>query len=140
MDNRIKELRKQKNFSQKKLSEMIGYSQSVISDWENYNAEPTASAVSALANCFGCSIDYLLGRENEEGNIIFAESRRQSGDLKNEDRIKFNKTQEQLTSIEQEFLDYLRTLSRDSQYQVVGFMQALQAQETQLSKISPSKK
>lgn len=105
MNNRIKELRKQKNISQKKLSEMIGYSQSVISDWENCNAEPTTSAVSALANCFGCSIDYLVGRENEEGNIVFSDSVLQLSDL------------------ESELIKVFRSLPDKYKHQALGLMQ-----------------
>lgn len=107
MNNRIKELRKQKNISQKKLSEMIGYSQSVISDWENCNAEPTTSAVSALANCFGCSIDYLVGRESEDQTIII------------------NSIGNEISEDEQELLDKIRKLNKRDYKTVVMLINSL---------------
>lgn len=58
---RLKELRNDKKVSQQQLGLEIRCSQSVISDWENGNAEPTASAIVAVAEYFGVSTDYLLG-------------------------------------------------------------------------------
>ena len=61
--NRLKELRKEKDISQKKLALEILYSQSVVCDWENNVSEPTASAIVAVADYFDVSTDYLLGRK-----------------------------------------------------------------------------
>ena len=58
---RIKELRLERNISQKKLSLQVGVSQSVICDYENGKVEPTASVIISLAKFFGVSTDYLLG-------------------------------------------------------------------------------
>lgn len=72
---KLKEIRKDKKISQKQLSEAIGYSQSVICDWENGKSEPTATPLIKLADYFDVTIDYLLGREDEpnikyyKGNI-----------------------------------------------------------------------
>ena len=60
---RLKELRNEKGISQKKLALEILYSQSVVCDWENNVSEPTATAIVAVANYFGVSTDYLLGRK-----------------------------------------------------------------------------
>ena len=61
--NRLKELRNEKGISQQALGLEIKSSQSVISDWENGNAEPTASAIVAVADYFGVSTDFLLGKK-----------------------------------------------------------------------------
>ena len=61
---RLKELRTDKKMSQKQLSIELNYSQSVICDWENAKAEPTASAIVAVADYFNVSTDYLLGRKD----------------------------------------------------------------------------
>lgn len=58
---RIKELRLERNISQKKLSLQVGVSQSVLCDYENGKVEPTASVIISLAKFFGVSTDYLLG-------------------------------------------------------------------------------
>jgi len=58
---RIKELRKQKNMSQMELSKATGLSQSAIAKWELGKTEPTATAIVVLAEFFGETTDYLLG-------------------------------------------------------------------------------
>lgn len=61
---RLKELRKEKGISQQKLAFEIHYAQSVICDWENDKAEPSAPAIIAVSDFFGVSCDYLLGKED----------------------------------------------------------------------------
>lgn len=58
---RLKELREEKGFSQMKLAQETGISQSSIARWELEKAEPTASALITLAKYFNESVDYLLG-------------------------------------------------------------------------------
>ncbi|MBQ8658813.1 MAG: helix-turn-helix transcriptional regulator [Clostridia bacterium] len=58
---RIKELRIQKNMSQMELSKATGLSQSAIAKWELGKTEPTATAIVVLAEFFGETTDYLLG-------------------------------------------------------------------------------
>lgn len=60
---RLKELRTEKNIPQQTLALEIKYSQQVISNWESGNVEPTASAIVAVADYFGVSTDYLLGKK-----------------------------------------------------------------------------
>lgn len=67
---RLKELRKEKNLSQKQLSLHIKYGQSTISEWEKGKIEPTADALLAIADYFNVSVDYLLGRENIDGTKV----------------------------------------------------------------------
>ena len=59
----LKELRNEKELSQQALALEIKYSQQVISNWETGDAEPTASAIVAVAEYFGVSTDYLLGKK-----------------------------------------------------------------------------
>lgn len=66
----LKNLRKEKKLSQKELSEILKISQSVICDYENNKVDPTTNVLLKYADFFGVSTDYLLGRENDEGNII----------------------------------------------------------------------
>ena len=60
---KLKELRNEKGISQQQLGLEIKSSQSVISDWENGNVEPTASMIVAVADYFGVSTDFLLGKK-----------------------------------------------------------------------------
>ena len=61
---RLKELRKEKNITQKALAEIVGVNQSMIARWENDECEPTASAIVAVADYFNVCTDYLLGRKD----------------------------------------------------------------------------
>ncbi len=58
---RLKELRENNLFSQKRLAEETGISSSAIARWELNQAQPNISAIITLANFFGVTVDYLLG-------------------------------------------------------------------------------
>ena len=62
--NRIKELRIENNFTQVQLANKIGFSQSIIAQWENGTKIPSIEALINFAKLFNCSTDYLLGLEN----------------------------------------------------------------------------
>ena len=66
----LKELRKEKNLTHKKLAEEIGYSKAIIGFWEKGEKQPTAEAIISLAVFFNVSTDYLLGLEDENGTKI----------------------------------------------------------------------
>lgn len=67
--NMLVNLRKESNLSQKQLAENIGVSQSAIAKLEIGRNEATASTLIKLANYFQCSVDFLLEREDDFGNI-----------------------------------------------------------------------
>lgn len=58
----IKELRKERNISQALLAKNLGVSQKAIDYWERGVNEPKASYIVKLADFFGVSADFLLGR------------------------------------------------------------------------------
>ena len=58
---RIRELRLERKISQKVLAAAIGISQSVLCDYENERADPTARVIILLSKYFGVTTDYLLG-------------------------------------------------------------------------------
>lgn len=64
---RIKELRTRAKLSQAKLAKELDISQSVLCDYENGKADPTAKVLIALSQYFGESIDYIVGLEDETG-------------------------------------------------------------------------
>ena len=63
---RIRDLRKQKKMSQSELAKIIGVTQTTITAWETGKAEPSSSTVANLADYFGVTTDYLLGRPEEK--------------------------------------------------------------------------
>lgn len=69
MYNRILQLRQQYHLTQKALGAKLFVSQKSIDNWEKNITEPTATVLVRMADFFGCSIDYILGREDELGNI-----------------------------------------------------------------------
>lgn len=64
---RISELRQTKNISQRELAEAIGVKNYTVANWEQGRSEPSVMDLSALADYFDCSVDYLIGREDELG-------------------------------------------------------------------------
>lgn len=65
--NRLRLLRKEKNITMKQLGLLFGAAESTVSHWETGKREPDNETLSRLADFFGVSIDYLLGR-NETKN------------------------------------------------------------------------
>lgn len=59
---RLKQLRAEKNISQAALANVMGVSQQAVAKWETDKATPDPSAISKLADYFGVTSDYLLGR------------------------------------------------------------------------------
>lgn len=62
MKSVFRELREKKNLSQKRLSEILGISQSDISKLENGDKKPSVKDLNAYAGYFKVSTDYLTGR------------------------------------------------------------------------------
>lgn len=63
-------LRNSKNITQKELAEQLSVDKRQISKLETQYNEPNIDMLIKLADYFGCSVDYLLGREREDGIIV----------------------------------------------------------------------
>ena len=59
----LKSLRNERGWSQEKVGQMVHKSRQAINGYEN-GVEPPLSTVIALADVFGVSVDYLLGRSD----------------------------------------------------------------------------
>ena len=67
---RIKELRKEKSITMKRLGEIIGVSEGAVSQYENGKRQPDYDTLKKIADFFDVSTDYLLGRtDNPQQNI-----------------------------------------------------------------------
>ena len=62
LGSKIKELRIEKGITQKKLAKLLHVSPSTLSCYENNRYEPPLYILCAIADLFGVSTDYLLGR------------------------------------------------------------------------------
>lgn len=61
--NRIKTLADKQNLSIRRLEEKLGFGNGVINRWRK--TTPGIDKVEAVANFFGVTTDYLLGRESK---------------------------------------------------------------------------
>ena len=59
---RIRDLREDRDWSQKELSEQLGMSQTGYSKYETGENDVPVRVLVALAEIYGTSVDYLLGR------------------------------------------------------------------------------
>lgn len=66
---RLKELRISENKTQSEIAKEINITQFTYSNYENGKTEPTVEILCQLANYYGVSLDYLVGRDfnNEFG-------------------------------------------------------------------------
>lgn len=62
LNEKIKELRKQKGITQQQLADVLCVEKTNISKWESGAYEPGKMVLSKLAEYFNVSVDYLLGR------------------------------------------------------------------------------
>lgn len=60
---RLKQVRIEHNVSQKELAHILGIGASSLSQYETGKREPDFQTLSKLADYFGVSVDYLLGRD-----------------------------------------------------------------------------
>lgn len=66
LGERIRALRKARNYSQAQMARKLHITQGAISQWENGVTVPAADQLSALADVFEISVDELLGRDAVE--------------------------------------------------------------------------
>lgn len=65
--DRLKELREDKQITQSELAEILKVSRQTISSYELNLTEPTFETLVKIADIFGVSTDYLLGRTKDLG-------------------------------------------------------------------------
>ena len=62
---RIKELRIAHNLTQVDLGNKLSIAKQTVSNWENNNILPSIDMLIKIADYFGVTTDYLLGRSND---------------------------------------------------------------------------
>ena len=63
---RLRKLRKEKNLTMKQLGNIVGVTECAISQYELGKREPSNETLFKLADVFDVSVDYLLGRDEEQ--------------------------------------------------------------------------
>ena len=69
MIERILDLMKKNGVKANKLTSELGMGMSSITDWKNGKAKPSFDAIIKIADYFGVSSDYLLGRTDDPSPI-----------------------------------------------------------------------
>ncbi|MDD7186208.1 MAG: helix-turn-helix transcriptional regulator [Clostridia bacterium] len=66
LNEKIKELRKAKRVSQVEMASALGLTKQCVSNWENDNIQPSIEMLVKIADYFGVTTDYLLGRSETD--------------------------------------------------------------------------
>ena len=66
---RLKELRSEAEKTQTEIATLIGVSRQVYANYENEINQPSIEVLNLLANIYDCSVDFLIGRSDDLGNI-----------------------------------------------------------------------
>lgn len=65
--NKLKEMRVQNGFTQKKMAQLLSLSITGYQNYELGTREPSLDMLCKIADILGCTVDYLLGRETAVG-------------------------------------------------------------------------
>lgn len=67
---RLKNLRKQANFTQVEVAEKLGISQPAYASWERGVKKPTQENLIKIAQVLNVSVDYLVGNSEEKSDNL----------------------------------------------------------------------
>ena len=67
LNENIRELRVSRNINQVAFAKAIGVTKQCVSNWENDNVIPSIDMLCKIADFFGVSTDFLLGRSTKRG-------------------------------------------------------------------------
>ena len=70
LGEKLSKLRKESNYTQEQLADILGVSRQSISKWESDIAYPETDKLIALGKLFECSMDYLLKEEISEKTSV----------------------------------------------------------------------
>lgn len=86
----LKQLRQAKKLNQREVADALGIAISTLSQWETNKREPDNQSLQKLADYFGVSTDYLLGRTDDPGQKTEPAPQNESERLDAEFAQKFN--------------------------------------------------
>lgn len=68
--NRIKLLRKEKQWNQTELAKKLGVGRTTITEYERETIVPSYDKILSMAKVFGVSVDYLTGESNSRMGVV----------------------------------------------------------------------
>ncbi|MDF2544975.1 MAG: putative transcriptional regulator [Herbinix sp.] len=66
LGEKIRKYRKQNNYSQEKIAELVGVSRQAVTKWETNQSAPTTDNLIKLAELYGISLDELIHVNSEQ--------------------------------------------------------------------------
>ena len=72
MTYRFREARLQAGLSTVQLAQKMGLTQAAVSQWESGKKVPGIETISRLADLYGVTVDYLLGRDIGSSNVMMS--------------------------------------------------------------------
>ncbi|MCL6516590.1 helix-turn-helix transcriptional regulator [Alicyclobacillus sp.] len=114
--DRLRQLRNERKWSQEELGRRINVTKVSVSGYENGNRMPDTDTLQKIADVFGVSIDYLLGRSDVK----------EPGEKIPDDQY--------VSPDERKLLETVRGLPPDKQRQVTQFADFLKSQESKEDK------
>ncbi|MBQ2718096.1 MAG: helix-turn-helix transcriptional regulator [Clostridia bacterium] len=105
---RFKELTEEKSLTLTEVADGAKLPRSTVSSYVNRGSMPSILQARALADFFGCSVDYLIGREDDFGVISSSNSEELS-----------------LSDSELELLELFRTLSEVRQETILDSLRGM---------------
>ena len=70
--SRIRDLRMRNNYTQETLADKVNVSYKTVGSWEREDRLPPVDKLSQLADLFGVTLDYLMGRDTDDGLLVAA--------------------------------------------------------------------
>ncbi len=92
----LKALRKENGLTQKELAERLKIGQATIACYENGQREPNITSLIAYADYFECTLDFIVGRADDFGNVVIKaeNTKRGLGTLTDEEAVFIKKFKE----------------------------------------------
>lgn len=130
LGRRLLVLRKNKDITQEELGRQIGVGKTTISNYETGYSSPDSDTLTKLADIFGVSTDYLLGRTEEPNDVHQRIEAALAGEPDGDELICFWKEMREREDLKLLFKQ-VRPLSDDSIRKVVRVIQAIELEESQ---------
>lgn len=67
---KLQKLRKENNYTQEELAEILDVSRQSISKWESDGAFPETDKLITLSKIYHCTVDYLLNNDNDNPTTL----------------------------------------------------------------------
>lgn len=71
LPEKLRKLREKYGFSQGDIADRLNVTSSLVSSYERGERTPSLPIILKLSYIYNCSVDYLLGKNNEDGSHVY---------------------------------------------------------------------